>query len=614
MDRFARRRQAVFAPHEPRFLELHGRSPELERNDWLSLTLEGALDNWIGSVIELGRRVGLELTLRSLEDDCRSPGPDADLSHVPSSDERVAAIVRTLTAHRTARGIQKQVFAQVIGRTAHCITRFDSGRLRYNLNFVLEYASLLDLELVFVDPTAETTAMPGIDGLSPDMPFNPPPVHHIDPGRRRVSRKSRKKSRGSDTLASSEEMLVRRGEFFMSVRNHLSRLAEDARHALTAMLPRGTVEMAFSGKDSFLADSCALLSMTGHVPTWVPSDAVVVGHPVRNLRPAAESDHGRRGREMALEIVGRLDEFRRMAGCAKEDLRRLAGLRFQVSECVDGPLPRLSSVMRIADVFDLKIVALPADDPRAGRTQIAGISLRNSRLHAPYKLLHLREDAVKSSKLEAERAAVLERIAAKKAVRAEDVAARQAETERLEAFRRRRREWRASLSTAELAEHDRRKRERTNRRHALKRFDPTASTGPTLRTEGAVPPCRASDPTLDKTTLEALRALRQQLGDAGREIRGNQPRFADFLAATTRTGHSIVLRTGDRAKTLRTRRPAAEFYAEWTTFLGKKLKLSDVSEDSTRSLVDEVCNLSSAVPLNHVLYCLGRSGIALHLT
>lgn len=625
MDQFTRRRQEFFAPYAERLRQLQSLKPELDRGDRLSRMLEGTIDAYLDVVVDLGRLIGLELTLRSERKEGGGTGIVSGSAPSSPSQQRVSEIVATLRAHRETRGIQKQALGLVIGRTAHDITRFDSGRLRYNLSFVIEYASVLDLELVFADPTMESIDLPGTEGLNPDMLFEPAPELHVA-SKRKIRGKGRHGT-SSGALAGLGEMIALRDRFLKPMRDALDDAAQSDRVAHEALRKNRLFKEARSGRDSPLVTLCTMLSATGHVPILVPSNAVEDhSYPTSSLRLDPEVDHERRGRELAWAIVRQLEEIRRAAGCDKQDLVRLAGHRLHVPDTPDGPLPRLSSIIRIADVFDLRLLSAPADsaaarsDPLPRRPRI-----RPSRLHAPYKLRHVAGDAERVNKLGAGREALAEHVAVKARRKAADAEARKAEATRLEAVREKRRGRRTSMSPAELAELERISRKRKDQRTVRKAL--AAQHGTQLDLPGRIaavePSLRAGRGTgrgapagnlaSEMAAADAIRELRARLGEFGNEIRQRDPPFAALLAATTRTGQSIVLKAGRRTALLRTRRPASQFAAEWNAFLEGVLKPMDRQDDPTGALTAKVSRLSPEVTLNLVLRCLAGSGIRLML-
>jgi hypothetical protein len=619
MDQFARRRQEFFAPYEGRLRHLHDLHPDLDRGARLSETLDGSIDPYLGRVVQLGRLIGLELTLRAAAKDRTNPGTMSGSAPSSSPEQRVAAIVRALTAHREARGIQKQAFGLVIGRTAHDITRFDSGRLRYNLGFVLEYAEVLDLDLVFVDPAIESVELLGIEDLNPDLPFDPAPEIHITSKRKR---KGRYRHGSPGALAGLREMQALRDQFLNPVRAAVAGATEADRAALGALLPKRLLNGARSDRDSPLAALCTMLSATGHVPILVPSNAVAdYSSSAPAKRPDLLVDHEGRGREMAWTIVRQLEEIRDVAGCDKQDLTRLTGHRLYVFDTPDGPLPRLSSVIRIADVFDLRLLSVPADFPSAGSVPLRRRPrVQPSRLHAPYKLRHVADDASRASKLAEGREAIAERVEVTAKRRTEEASSRKAEAARLEEVREMRRSRRASMTPAELAESERISRSRKEQRIVRKALATQRKMPLTSPARAAMVPSiesrrgvSAGSTAQELATADAIRDLRVRLGEFGCEIRQRHPPFAAFLAATTRTGQSVALKAGRRTALLRTRRPASEFVAEWNAFLDGVLRPLDAKTDPTGALIDGVRRLSPGVTLTLVLQCLHRSGIRLML-
>lgn len=619
MDQFARRRQEFFAPYEGRLRQLHDLQPDLDRGARLSKTLDGSIDTYLANVVQLGRLIGLELTLRPAAKDRTNPGTMSGSASSSSPEQRVAAIVGTLTAHREARGIQKQAFGLVIGRTAYDITRFDSGRLRYNLGFVLEYASILDLDLVFVDPAMENVELPGTEGLNPDLPFEPAPELHVTSKRKK---KGRYRHSSPGALAGLREMLALRDQFLNPVRAAVAAATGSDRAALEALLPKGSLNGARSDRDSPLAALCTMLSATGHVPILMPSNAVADwSSPALTKRPDLLVDHERRGREMAWAIVRQLEEIRDVSGCDKQDLTRLTGHRLYVFDTPDGPLPRLSSVIRIADVFDLRLVSVPEDSPAARSVPLRRRPrVQPSRLHAPYKLRHVADDASRAKKLGEGREALAERVAVTAKRRTDEAESRKTEAARLSEVREMRRRRRASMTPAELAELERISRSRKEQRIVRKALAAQQKMPPTSPSRAAAVSSvesrrgdSAGIPATELATANAIRDLRVRLGESGHEIRQRHPPFAAFLAATTRTGQSVALKADRRTALLRTRRPASEFNAEWNAFLDGVLKPLDAKADPTGALTAGVLRLSPGVTLNLVLECLHRSGIRLTL-
>lgn len=531
-----------------------------------------------------------------------------------------------------------------MNRRTNYVTRFDGGTLNYNINFVIEYSTLLDLKLEFVDPDLVGIGMPGIEGLSPELPFDPPDDLFL------TAPRQRKRAGGArvGAFVGIDEMVGRRNLLIDPVRSYVSTLGKTERQELSSSLPPNYLNKLKSNKDSPLDYVCTILAATGHVATLVPLDKVVE-FPAPSYRPPTlfEEDLAS-GRRMALEIMLRIEEVRRRSGFNPYNLRRLAGLATGISYSPEDSMPRISTAIRLADVFDLRLIAVPAESPLAGGDLLpAEPTLHASRLASPYRMRSAPDGAGGEA-----RDAILQEIVDMRAFQTKRSKGKQAEAERLEGFRRRRRELLAARTPSEQAVADDINATRKRRRARLKaagissyaagrrskaaetrRVDVAGSPNPPVRS-ASLPPRRSSKRTAteaaaafrrdlddrfasfmktDKAVSEALATLRGQLGDRGREIAQHRPSFAALIAATTRTGQSLQLSNKARSWRLHTRRPLSELRAEWAAILDGVLVPLGPAEDPDGSALDQVRTLSPDVSLKLVLYCLGRAGCRLSL-
>jgi transcriptional regulator with XRE-family HTH domain len=640
MSSIARIRKRIFEPVASKLQSKPDVCADLDRDGALARILDGGVDLYLARAVELGRSVGLELTFRWKRS---APSSSYAAARPPttSARERVLQLAGALTAIREARGIPKKEFAEALNRTTNYVTRFDGGTPSYNIGFVIEYATLLDLELAFVDPGLSDVGMPSTDGLSADLPFDPPDDSFLTAPRQR----KRDGGARAGAFVGIDEMVGRRNLLIDPVRSYVSTLGKTERKELSSSLPPDYLNKLKSNKDSPLDYVCTILAATGHVATLVPLDKVVE-FPTPSYRPPTLFEEvSASGRRMALEIMLRIEEVRRRSGFNPYNLRRLAGLATGISYSPEDSMPRISTAIRLADVFDLRLIAVPAESPLAGGDLLPDEpTLHASRLASPYRMRSAPEGVGGEA-----RDAILQEIVDMRAFQTQRSKRKQAEAERLEGFRRRRRELLAARTPSEQAVVDDVNATRKRRRARLKaagissyaagrrskaaetrRVDVAGSPNPPVRS-ASLPPRRSSKRTAteaaaaarrdlddrfmktDKAVSEALATLRGQLGDRAREIAQHRPSFAALIAATTRTGQALQLSNKARSWRLHTRRPLSELRAEWTAILDGVLVPLGPAEDPDGSALDQVRTLSPDVSLKLVLYCLGRAGCRLSL-